>query len=44
MVVRGRLERADGGNREALSSANLIAEYLEEVDFPSVSVSSRDFR
>ncbi|MGO9911498.1 MAG: error-prone DNA polymerase, partial [Acidimicrobiales bacterium] len=44
MLVRGRLERADGGNREALSSANLIAEYLEGVDFPSVSVSSRDFR
>jgi error-prone DNA polymerase len=44
MLVRGRLERADGGNREALSSANLIAEYLEEVDFPTVSVSSRDFR
>jgi error-prone DNA polymerase len=44
MLVRGRLERADGGHPEAPSSANLIAEYLEEVDFPALSVTSRDFR
>ncbi len=44
MLVRGRLERADGGNREALSSANLVAEHLEEVDVPALSLSSRDFR
>ncbi len=45
MLVRGRLERADGGNRSALSSANLVAEHLEAVDFPAVaeSVRSRDF-
>jgi error-prone DNA polymerase len=45
MLVRGRLERADGGNRGALSAANLVAEHLEEVDFPTVaeSVKSRDF-
>jgi error-prone DNA polymerase len=48
MLVRGRVERADGGNLEALSSANLIAEYLEALDLPDLagarSVSSRDFR
>ncbi|MGH9299553.1 MAG: OB-fold nucleic acid binding domain-containing protein, partial [Acidimicrobiales bacterium] len=44
MLVRGRLERADGGHEEAPSSMNLVGEYLEELDFPALSVRSRDFR
>ncbi len=44
MLVRGRIERAEGGNREALSSANLIAEHLEKIDLPAISVTSRDYR
>ncbi len=43
MLVRGRLERADGAHPEASSGANLIAEYLEEVEFALAVTPSRDF-
>jgi len=44
MLVRGRLERAAGAHPEAPSGANLVAEYLEEVDFTLAVTPSRDFR
>jgi error-prone DNA polymerase len=48
MLVRGRLERAEGGDRLALSAVNLIAEHLEEIDLPAMIPAtlgrSRDFR
>jgi error-prone DNA polymerase len=43
LLVRGRLERADGAHAEALSGANLIAEHLEEVRFDFEVARSRDF-
>jgi error-prone DNA polymerase len=43
MLVRGRLERADGTHPESSSGANLIAEYLEEVKFSMTVAPSRDF-
>jgi error-prone DNA polymerase len=43
MLVRGRLERADGAHKEASSGANLIAEHLEEVEFALAVAPSRDF-
>jgi error-prone DNA polymerase len=44
MLVRGRIERAAGAHPEAPSGANLIAEYLEEVDCVLAVTPSRDFR
>jgi error-prone DNA polymerase len=44
MLVRGRLERADGAHPAAPSGANLVAEYLEEVDCVLAVTPSRDFR
>jgi len=44
MLVRGRLERAAGAHPEAPSGANLVAEYLEEVDFTLAVTPSRDYR
>jgi error-prone DNA polymerase len=44
MLVRGRLERAAGAHPDAPSAANLVAEYLEEVDFTLAVTPSRDFR
>ena len=44
LLVRGRLERAEEADKRALSSANLVAEYLEELDFQALSLPSRDFR
>ena len=44
MLVRGRLERAEGGHPEAPSGANLVAEYLEEIDCVLAVTPSRDFR
>ncbi len=44
LLVRGRLERANGANPEALSGANLVAEHLEEVTLEMTMASSRDFR
>ncbi|MGO8874704.1 MAG: error-prone DNA polymerase [Acidimicrobiales bacterium] len=44
MLVRGRLERAAGAHPEAPSAANLVAEYLEEVDCVLAVTPSRDFR
>jgi error-prone DNA polymerase len=44
MLVRGRIERAAGAHPEAPSGANLVAEYLEEVDCVLAVASSRDFR
>jgi len=43
LLVRGRLERADGAHAEALSGANLIAEHVEEVRFDMAIARSRDF-
>ena len=43
LLVRGRLERGEGANPEAPSSANVVAEYLEELDFAEVTLRSRDF-
>jgi len=44
MLVHGRAERAEGGNPEALSSVNLVAERLESVELQALAVKSRDFR
>jgi error-prone DNA polymerase len=44
MLVRGRLERADGAHPDAPSGANLIGEYLEDVDCALAVTASRDFR
>jgi error-prone DNA polymerase len=44
MLVRGRLERAAGSYPDAPSNANIVAEYLEEVDFMLAVAPSRDFR
>jgi error-prone DNA polymerase len=44
MLVRGRLERAAGSHPDAPSNANIVAEYLEEVDCMLAVVPSRDFR
>jgi error-prone DNA polymerase len=44
MLVRGRIERAAGAHPEAPSGANLVAEYLEEVDCVMAVTPSRDFR
>jgi error-prone DNA polymerase len=44
MLVRGRLERAEGSHPEAPSNANLVAEYLEQVDCVLAVTPSRDFR
>lgn len=44
MLVRGRLERAAGSHPDAPSNANIVAEYLEEVDFMLEVTPSRDFR
>jgi error-prone DNA polymerase len=44
MLVRGRLERAVGSHPEAPSNANLVAEYLEQIDCVLAVTPSRDFR
>jgi error-prone DNA polymerase len=44
MLVRGRLERATGAHPEAPSGANLVGEYLEEIDCVLAVTPSRDFR
>src|SRR5208283_1311707 len=43
LLVRGRLERGEGADPTALSSSNVVAEYLEEIDFAMVVSPSRDF-
>ncbi len=43
MLVRGRLERAEGAHPLAASGANLIGEYLEDVDCSLAMTRSRDF-
>ncbi|HLN06150.1 MAG TPA: DNA polymerase III subunit alpha, partial [Acidimicrobiales bacterium] len=43
LLVRGRLERGEGADPEAPSSSNVVAEYLEEIDFAMAVGPSRDF-
>ncbi len=43
LLVRGRLERGEGADPEALPSSNVVAEYLEEIDFAMAVGPSRDF-
>jgi error-prone DNA polymerase len=43
LLVRGRLERGEGADPEAPSSSNVVAEYLEEIDFAMAVRPSRDF-
>ena len=43
LLVRGRLERGEGADPEAPSSSNVVAEYLEEIDFAMEVSTSRDF-
>jgi error-prone DNA polymerase len=43
LLVRGRLERAEGADPRAPSSSNVVAEYLEEIDFAMTVGPSRDF-
>ena len=43
LLVRGRLERGEGADPQALPSSNVVAEYLEEVDFAMAMAPSRDF-
>jgi error-prone DNA polymerase len=43
LLVRGRLERGEGADPAAPPSANVVAEYLEEIDFAMVVSPSRDF-
>ncbi len=43
LLVRGRLERGEGADPGAPSSANVVAEYLEEIDFAMAVGPSRDF-
>jgi error-prone DNA polymerase len=43
LLVRGRLERGEGADPEAPSSSNVVAEYLEEIDFAMAVAPSRDF-
>jgi error-prone DNA polymerase len=44
LLVRGRLERGEGADPEAPSSSNVVAEYLEEIDFAMAVRPSRDYR
>jgi error-prone DNA polymerase len=43
LLVRGRLERGEGADPGAPSSSNVVAEYLEEIDFAMAVGPSRDF-
>jgi error-prone DNA polymerase len=43
LLVRGRLERGEGADPRAPSSSNVVAEYLEEIDFAMAVGPSRDF-
>jgi error-prone DNA polymerase len=43
LLVRGRLERGEGADPTALSSSNVVAEYLEEIDLAVAVSPSRDF-
>ena len=43
LLVRGRLERAEGAYPGALSGADLVAEHLEEICFDVAVARSRDF-
>ena len=43
LLVRGRLERGEGADPRAPSSSNVVAEYLEEIDFAMTVGPSRDF-
>jgi error-prone DNA polymerase len=43
LLVRGRLERGEGADKEAPSSSNVVAEYLEEIDLAMTLSPSRDF-
>ena len=43
LLVRGRLERGEGADPQAPPSSNVVAEYLEEVDFATAMAPSRDF-
>jgi error-prone DNA polymerase len=43
LLVRGRLERGEGADPSAPSSSNVVAEYLEEIDFAMAVGPSRDF-
>jgi error-prone DNA polymerase len=43
LLVRGRLERGEGADPLTLSSSNVVAEYLEEIDFAMAVGPSRDF-
>jgi error-prone DNA polymerase len=44
LLVRGRLERGEGAEPRAPSSSNVVAEYLEEIDFAMAVGRSRDFQ
>jgi error-prone DNA polymerase len=44
MLVKGRLERADGAHPKAPSGANIVGEYLEDVGGALAVTRSRDFR
>ena len=43
LLVRGRLERGEGADPKAPPSANVVAEYLEEIDLAMALSPSRDF-
>jgi error-prone DNA polymerase len=43
LLVRGRLERGEGADPLAPPSSNVVAEYLEEIDFAMAVGPSRDF-
>jgi error-prone DNA polymerase len=43
LLVRGRLERGEGADPQAPPSSNVVAEYLEEIDFAMAVSPSRDF-
>jgi hypothetical protein len=43
LLVRGRLERGEAADPQAPSSSNVVAEYLEEIDFAVAVGPSRDF-
>jgi error-prone DNA polymerase len=43
LLVRGRLERGEGADPQAPPSSNVVAEYLEAIDFAMALRPSRDF-
>jgi error-prone DNA polymerase len=44
LLVRGRLERVEGADPKASSSSNVVAEYLEEIDFAMASSAASELR